>query len=212
MSTFVRRSMRWLGCASLLAAWLGTGSVRASVVTALDMSELVRGAEQVLVVTALSERARREARGGLIVTDVRLRVEETLKGDARAGGIVVATRLGGVLDKVALQVPGEASFTLGERALVFLRRHTNEQVSELRVLGMAQGVLPLREEAKQTMVMPSGGDVSLVARDDDGQLVAAPSAMRAARPLRELRDEIRRLVAEQASEGAAQPAPAPTAK
>jgi hypothetical protein len=52
----------------------------------------------------------------------------------------------------------------------------------------------------------------LVARDDDGQLVAAPSAMRAARPLRELRDEIRRLVAEQASEGAAQPAPAPTAK
>lgn len=174
-----------------VGAWLVCASAAASVVIALDLGELVHEADQVLVVTALREEARREAQGGLIVTDVELRVEESLKGDARAGSVVVATRLGGVVGKVALQVPGEANFTLGERAVVFLRRHA----SELRVVGMAQGILPLRGEGAQTMVLPGGGGAALVERDDDGQLVAAPSAMKTERPLSDVLSEIRRLVA-----------------
>lgn len=190
---------------SSLTSLLAVGGAGASVVTALDLAALVQEADQVLVVTALSERSRRDERGGLIVTDVQLRVEEALKGEAHSGDTVVATRLGGVLDKVALQVPGEASFTLGERAVVFLRRHR----SELRVVGMAQGLLPLRGEGKQTMVMPSGGDAALVARDDDGRLVAAPPAMKSARPLSDVLSEIRRLVSQAATSA---PSSTPTAK
>ena len=87
LARFARPGHRaWL--ALCLGSWLLCASAAASVVIALDLGELVHEADQVLVVTALREEARREAQGGLIVTDVELRVEEALKGAARAGSIV----------------------------------------------------------------------------------------------------------------------------
>jgi hypothetical protein len=59
-------------------------------------TELARAAPVVVRARVLRRAARRDARG-LIVTDTRLRVEEVVAGDARPGGELTLTTLGGVL-------------------------------------------------------------------------------------------------------------------
>lgn len=162
---------------------------RASVVLALDLAELVAQADHVVVVTAVSEHSRWSRTGHQIVTDVELRAEEALKGPARAGQMLVATRLGGTLGDVALQVPGEARLAAGQRALVFLHASSGE----LRFVGMAQGVLALSGSGSDTMAMPAGGGMALVERAEDGSLVPGAPALARPRPLRELTAEIRKL-------------------
>lgn len=162
---------------------------RASVVLALDLAELVAEADHVLVVTAVAEHARWSRNGKQIVTDVELRNEQTLKGPARPGQVLVATRLGGTLGELALQVPGEARLGAGQRALVFLEASDGE----LRFVGMSQGVLALRGSGNDTMALPGGSGMALVERDGNGALVPGSSALAEPRRLSELSAEIRKL-------------------
>lgn len=181
---------RRAACAVSLALFvLAAPAVRASVVLALDLAQLVAHADHVVVVTAVSESARWSRTGRQIVTDVELRVEQTLKGPTRVGQVLVATRLGGTLGDVALQVPGEARLAAGQRALVFLEASDGE----LRFVGMSQGVLALAGSGAQTMALPGGGGMALVERAEDGTLVAGAPALARGRRLDELAAEIRRL-------------------
>jgi hypothetical protein len=127
---------------------------------------------------------------------VSVRVDDVLKGSAKQGQSVVATLLGGTLDGLALQVPGEASLTIGQRLLIFLQRMPAN--GELHVVGMSQGVLALTQQGKSTLVMPGGGGAALVQSGSDGQLRDAPAALMQAQPLGDLLDRIRKLVATQA--------------
>lgn len=188
----------WIGM--VLAAMLGglvagvAPPVRASVVLALDLAELVAESHHVVVGVALSKSARYRDTGKVIVTDVRLRVRESLKGESKPGDTLVVTRLGGRLDDLALTVPGEATFATGQPVLVFLRDSTF--AGELQVVGMAQGVMPLSDSTTSATVLPGGQGMSLVQRGADGKLRDAPDAMWQPRPLEEVKTEIRRLVAD----------------
>jgi hypothetical protein len=169
------------------------GRAHASVVKALSLEQLTAKADEILVAVPTEQRPRRHVDGKLIVTDVSLQVQDVLKGSHKAGEIARATVLGGTLDGVALQVPGEASFAIGQRVLVFLQRAPRSK--DLRVVGMSQGVLPLREEAGTTMVIPGAGGAALVDRGSDGQLQPAAAALSAPQPLTVLLERIRALVA-----------------
>jgi hypothetical protein len=130
--------------------------------------------------------------GKMIVTDVTLKVEDVLKGQAQAASTLVVTVLGGKLDGLGLEIPGEAGFALGKRVLAFLYR---SQVSgDLRVVGMSQGVLPLVQQGTTTMVLPGGGGAALVDRGSDGVLHDAPPAFMQPLPLGDLLDRIRGIV------------------
>jgi hypothetical protein len=188
----------------VVCSWL-PGGVDASMVRALSLEQLVAAADHVVLARAEERQSRRHLDGRLIVTDVSLRVERTLKGDAQQGGSLVATRLGGRLQDIALQVPGEATFALGQRAIVFLRQA--EPYGELRVVGMSQGVLPVRDRSDDTpaMVTPGGGSTALVQRDvATGKLTLAPAALGDEEPLTDLLSRIESLVAAQR---ASQPRP-----
>jgi hypothetical protein len=184
-----------LATAVLAWGWPGqdAGRASASVVQALSLEQLTSKADEILIAVPTERRARRHADGKMIVTDVSLRVQTVLKGAHKAGETARATVLGGALEGVALQVPGEASFPLGERMLVFLQRSARSR--DLRVVGMAQGVLPLREQDGATMVMPGGSGAALVDRGEDGQLQDAPAALTSPQPLPALIERIRALVA-----------------
>jgi hypothetical protein len=184
-----------LATAVLVWGWPGqdAGRASASVVQALSLEQLTSKADEILIAVPTERRARRHADGKMIVTDVSLRVQSVLKGAHKPGDTARATVLGGTLDGVALQVPGEASFASGERVLVFLERAKRSQ--DLRVVGMAQGALALREQGGATMVMPGGSGAALVERGADGQLRDAPPALTEARPLTALVEQIRALLA-----------------
>ena len=137
-------------------AWVGASSrpARASVVLALSLEELTRKAELIVLGVATEQQARRHFDGKLIVTDVSLRVDDVLKGSAKRGQTVVTTLLGGKLDGLALQVPGEANLPVGQRLLVFL--YHAPASGDLRVVGMSQGALALSQSGNTTMVSPGG--------------------------------------------------------
>jgi hypothetical protein len=163
---------------------------------ALSLEDLTRKADMIVLGVPIEQQARRQGHGKVIVTDVSVRVDDVLKGSAKPGQSVVATLLGGTLDGIALQVPGEASLTLGQRLLVFLQR--TPASGELHVVGMSQGVLALTQQGNSTVVMPGGGGAALVQPGSDGQLRDAPPALMQPQPLGDLLDRIRHLVAAQA--------------
>ena len=152
----------------------GASRVTAAVLIALDLPALVSQSDHIVLANAESESSRYA--DGLIVTDVQLRVIAKLKGPASVGSVLVATHLGGSVDRVGLRVPGAAHFELGRSAIVFLRRA--EQSTELNVTGMSQGVLPIIGSGGTAQVRLGGREATLMQRDAQGALVPAPKESR----------------------------------
>ena len=125
-----------------LAAWLGAGGVHAaSNGRPVDIPERIRGAGKVVVATALAvvPEWRRTAHGDqVIVSRVRLKVEETLKGDADSEVWVEIE--GGTLGGFMLRVSSQAELRAGDRA-VFLLDRTESATYVPHLKG--QGVLEL---------------------------------------------------------------------
>jgi hypothetical protein len=143
-----------LGALTCLA--LFAGQVRASVVRSLSLEELTKRADEIVVGIPTEQQSRRHIDGKLIVTDFSLQTETVLKGESKAGETTVITVLGGKLDGIGLQVPGEAGMAIGQRVIAFLYRAPRS--GDLRVVGMSQGVMPIQPQPNGTsLVMPSSG-------------------------------------------------------
>ena len=167
-------------------------AAHASVVKALSLEELTRKSNEILVGIATEQQSRRHIDGKLIVTDFSLQVEQVLKGDTKRGEQAIVTVMGGKLDGVGLQVPGEANFAIGQRVIAFLYRAPRS--GDLRVVGMAQGVMPIKLQPDgSTMVLPGSGAALL--DTETGKMTEHPEAAPQALPL--LLDRIRKIVASQ---------------
>lgn len=178
--------------AASLVLLLADGA-RATIVEALDLRELVRGADHVLVgtVTGTTVRYDRLAR---IVTDATVRIDDSMHGSAPNGSTVIARSLGGAIGDVGLRVEGEPTWIAGERVVLFARADRGEGV--LRAVGMSQGVLPIRTIDGVDRAMPGGSGLSLMQRGSDGRLRPAPAALTGPAPLDDLCAQIRELVTE----------------
>jgi hypothetical protein len=159
----------------------------ASTLIALDLPTLVRDSDYVVVANAEREASRYQDK--LIVTDTTLRVITSLKGSAKPGSTLVATHLGGSVDRIGLRVPGAARFKLGASAIVFLRRSGQD----LNVTGMSQGVMPIGGSGSSAQVLPGGTGATLMQRGADGSLTEKNDA--APRALTDVLAEIERLAA-----------------
>lgn len=144
-------------------------TARAATLIALELPELVRTSDYVVVANAQNESSRYADK--LIVTDVELRVITSMKGSAKPGDTLVATHLGGAVDRIGLRVPGAASFKIGESAIVFLRKAPGG--TDLNVTGMSQGVMPVVGNQVQTGAVAPG--TTLMQKDANGVLVEAPA-------------------------------------
>jgi hypothetical protein len=161
-----------------LAMLVAPGSLlprtRAAVMIALELGELIAQSDHIVVAHPESQSSRYVE--GLIVTDVSLRVISTLKGSTPVGATLIATHLGGSVDRVGLSVPGAARFTPGRSAIVFLRRA--EGSHELNVTGMSQGVMPIIGEGAAAQVQTGGDRATLMQKNASGTYVPAPSTSR----------------------------------
>lgn len=171
-------------------AWV-TPPASASTLLAADLAQLVKMSDYVVLAKAESRSSRKQESSGLIVTDVRLRVQSALKGATKPGEFITATLLGGTIGDVGLHVSGEANIPDGRGVIVFLRRASN---GELNVSGMAQGVLSITGQGGSAMVVPAAHDAALVQPDDQGRLQPSePRALPGPQPLAAVLAEIRRL-------------------
>ena len=122
-----------------------------------------------------------------IVTDVTVRVSESLKGAATSR--LVLTQLGGEVEGIRVSVPGCPVFRAGEEALVFVWR---DREGTAQVTGLAQGKFEIERDAVSgeryvQRALPG------FAVKDLAKLGAAPPGARAPRlRLGDLISEIRR--------------------
>ncbi len=129
-----------------LAPSLSPPPAEAAVSIAYTLEELVMQSPRVILATATERSSRWEEVAGSnrIVTYTKLVVHADVYGGGDAE-LWVRT-LGGVVGKIGQQVSGEASFPIGEKALVFLTRSTD---GVWLVTGMAQGHYPVRVAEKK---------------------------------------------------------------
>lgn len=185
-----RRFCLALALAAASGAVLASAPVRASLVLAMDLTEMTAEAERIVVGEVLSVRSAWDGKRQRILTTVELQVAETWKGTVPGDGRVFVVQPGGVADGIEMKVHGLPAFQAGERAVLFLRGSSARATG---LVGMAQGKWPLRFDPalKQWMVDP-GDRTSLVTRGIRGQL--EPAAPEAIVPLDEMRRRVSKLV------------------
>jgi hypothetical protein len=182
--------------ASTLGALLAEGNARATLMEELDTAQLTREAKAVQLGQVVSERSVWDPDQRMVFTYVRFRVEETLKGDPREE--VTIRQPGGRAGEIRMVIHGLASFLPGERALVFLKHDDDGAPS---VVGMAQGKFrvyrsPVTGEEMALFRAPK--NLEFVTRGRNGRsfnVTRHPEEKRI--PLRDLKEEIRTLVAEE---------------
>jgi hypothetical protein len=128
----------------------------ATIVKSLSLDEMVKSADVVVhgrverrVASWNEERTR-------IYTVSEIRVEESLKGPARAGEVLRVRQLGGEVDGIAQTIAGNAKLAEGEEVILFLDR--DEEKGLHYVVGMAQGKYAVdRKGAQPTVVRTLDG-------------------------------------------------------
>lgn len=160
----------------------------ATIIEAVPLEELVSRADHVVIATVVATEAHYDERGR-IVTDVRIRVDSTMKGPARTGSELIVRRIGGVVGDIGMRVEGEPQLDTGDLRLLFLR----DRGLYCRPVGMSQGALPIRAENGQTWVESGTTGLALVRREGV-QLVPATAAVTEPVPLEAILERIRALV------------------
>ncbi len=162
--------------AVLLATLLTASSAHGSIVQALDLSELVAQSDRIVVGrVVLAEVFQRG--DGSITTWYRVEVERELRSDAPTRDEepeVIVQVLGGQIGDLGMRVEGEPRFSVGERAVIFMRE--GNQLA-FRPVGMAQGVMRIRMDEGAETVFQSREGLLLVRRGPDGLLKRSPGAL-----------------------------------
>lgn len=160
----------------LLATLITASSAHGSIVQALDLSELVAQSDRIVVGrVVLAEVFQRG--DGSITTWYRVEVERELRSDAPTRDEepeVIVQVLGGQIGDLGMRVEGEPRFSVGERAVIFMRE--GNQLA-FRPVGMAQGVMRIRMDEGAETVFQSREGLLLVRRGPDGLLKRSPGAL-----------------------------------
>lgn len=126
---------------ALLLAVVAAPPAGATQMRHLDTRALVRGSSDIVVGTVESVRSYWDAGHSHILTDVTVRVGESLKG--ATGATLVLTQVGGEVDGLRYDIEGSPRFAPGEEALLFVWRDT---AGRPQVNGLAQGKFDIRRD------------------------------------------------------------------
>jgi hypothetical protein len=178
---------------ALMGVFLVTSPADGSIVEGLELRELVRHADRIVLGRVLfSESFQRP--DGQFGTWHRIGVEREIRGHAPDEQEVIIETMGGQIGDLAMRVEGEPSFTVGERVLVFIR--DGGPYTAFRPVGMGQGVMRVRREQGVETVTQNREGLMLVRRNAQGRLErtlgALPERERLDALLSKLRDIIER--------------------
>ena len=112
---------------------LGATFCYATTVQRLDLPDLVKKAQNIVIGKVTDSRTYWTPDHKLILTNYTIQVDENIKGQSARN--VQVTAIGGKIGDVELYVSGMVSFAKGEDAVVFIERSGNYQT----VVGLGQG-------------------------------------------------------------------------
>jgi hypothetical protein len=197
----MRRSLGLLFTASLLTVGI-PASAHASLVLALDLPTMVSRADHVAVVDVASVKADWDARHEQILTTIDLVVVESWKGGAAPGSHVTIVQPGGTVGDLTQTIHGMTRFTPGERAVVFL----SGRAERATVVGMAQGKRLVRRDGATGRFFVHAPDKAGATFIRSTQATTPSPVFDAhARPLEDLRTDVRALAARPATTPGAKP-------
>lgn len=174
-----------------IAAGLAAPRAHASLVLAMDLTELTRHAERIVVGEVMSVKSGWDAKREKILSTIEVKVAEAWKGQMPAGGRMTIVQPGGVADGIEMKVHGLPAFVAGERAVLFLRG--GDAPRSLSLVGLGQGKRGLTFDGASKRWMVDGGDRSAAVRiDATGRTQPAPPEP--ILPLEELRRRIGTMV------------------
>ncbi len=150
-----------------LAAVLFASPADGSIVQGLELEELTEKAERIVLGRVLFSESFLH-QNGQIWTWHRVAVEQEIRGRAPDEQELIIETLGGQIGDIGMRVEGEATFSVGERVLVFASG--GGPYSAFRTVGMAQGVMRVRAERGVDTVHQSREGLMLVRRDAQGRL------------------------------------------
>lgn len=175
--------------------------VRASLVLALDLPTMVSRAEHVAVVDVASVKSDWDARHEQILTTIDLVVVESWKGGDAPSSHLTVVQPGGTVGDLTQTIHGMTRFVPGERAVVFL----SGRPERLTVVGMAQGKRGVRrDDATGRFLVHAPDKAGATFIRSTTTTRPSPVFEHNARPLEDLRADVRAL--------AAKPATAPVGK
>jgi hypothetical protein len=181
--------------------------VGATTLLGLDLSALSQRSDSVVRGKVQDVQSRWSGDGKRIVTDVRVEVAESLKGEPAQ--TVTVTQPGGRVGDIGQRVDGIAAFQPGEEVVLFLERHGG---TRFQLTGMAQGKYRLQRSAdgRETFAIP---ELLKETRVID-PLTRQPlqQALRSPLSLEELRRQVRAAPLKQKPGSQTTPVPAPQQK
>jgi hypothetical protein len=130
-----------LAATAAVAPFALPASAHATVLVHRSIEQMASSADLVVLATAQRSSALWSARR--IYTDVEFTIATAVRGAAPASGTVVVRTPGGVIGRTGQRIDGAASFTTGERYILFLRRSRHGDTFE--TIGLAQGALRVRD-------------------------------------------------------------------
>ena len=196
----MRRSLGLLLVVSALTVGIAA-SARASLVLALDLPGMVSRADHVAVVDVASVKADWDASHEQILTTIDLVVVESWKGGDAPASHMTIVQPGGTVGDLTQTIHGMTRFVPGERAVVFLSGRPDRAT----VVGMAQGKRLVRRDSATGRFLVHAPDKAGATFIRSKQATTPSPVFEVhARPLEDLRADVRAL--------AARPAPAPGAK
>jgi hypothetical protein len=180
------KNATWL--AVLAVAFAPESVARASLVQALDLTELTVRADRIVVAQVVSVSSAWDAAHRNISTRIEVKVDETWKGEIPSDVKIVLVQPGGTVGDIEMVVHGMPRFVPLERTVLFLRGHTASSV-----VGMSQGKRALHWDDKSERWVAKPADSSAVVRRDAKGLLQ-PASADPPMSLDELRDLVRALV------------------
>jgi hypothetical protein len=179
------RSIPLILCGLALCLLLPPGTAQATQILLKTPSEMGRSSELVVQGRVAAVHSFWNAGGTKILTEVRVDVDRSHKGQAK--DTVRIVQLGGEVDGVRMTVAGSPSWRTGEEVLVFLERMRS---GDHRVAGFSQGKFLVERDARSGEAFvrrPALIDTELMARAGMAAPKQAENALRV--PLRRFLDE-----------------------
>ena len=137
--------MHRLGFVSIvIGLWcLGVSIAGATTIQEMNIRDMVTMAPSIVVGTVESSTSRWNDDRSLIVTDVRVRVVDVLKGPSLSE--LVITQPGGRVGKLRVDVDGASAYPIGEEAVLFVAPDAKGQH---QVLGLSRGRFDIVTDAR----------------------------------------------------------------
>ena len=121
----------------------------------MDLAELTASADQIVVADVVSVQSAWDPSHRTIYSTIEVNVQDNWKGAAPANGRISIRQPGGTVGEIEMTVHGMPSFSVGEKALLFLER--------AHVVGMGQGKRRLFREPHSGYWFAEGRNASTAA-------------------------------------------------